>query len=129
MLLFKEKFLKKIRSGEKSQTIRLWDRRRMRAGQRSYIPGIGYVLITSVKPIELDDLNDNIARLDGFHSADELRAELHALYGKDMLAKRKAYIIRFSVLPQSEQEKIAEERKNRAERKAILSGSYQCFDF
>jgi len=128
MLLFKEKFLKKIRSGEKSQTIRLWNRRRMRAGQRSYIPGIGYVLITSVKPIELDDLNDNIARLDGFHSADELRAELYALYG-DVLAKRKPYIIRFTVCPPSEQEAITKEQHEKRERKNILTQSYKHFDF
>ena len=40
MLLFKKKFLAAIRSGRKTQTIRLWKHQRMRSGQRSYIPGV-----------------------------------------------------------------------------------------
>ena len=32
-----------IRSGAKTQTIRLWKHRMMRSGQRSYIPGVGYI--------------------------------------------------------------------------------------
>ena len=35
---FQEEFLSAIRSGQKTQTIRLWKFARMRAGQRSYIP-------------------------------------------------------------------------------------------
>ena len=54
MLLFKKKFLPAIRSGEKTQTIRLWKFRHMRAGQRSYIPGIGPIHITRVEPVEID---------------------------------------------------------------------------
>ena len=45
MLLFKQKFLEAIRSGEKCQTIRLWKHRRMRVGQRSFIPGIASIKI------------------------------------------------------------------------------------
>ena len=52
MLLFKKKFLPAIRSGEKTQTIRLWKWRMMRPGQRSYIPGAGYVAIERVEPGE-----------------------------------------------------------------------------
>jgi len=50
MLLFKKKFIEQIKRGEKSQTIRLWKFRRMKAGQRSYIMGIGYIRIDSVVP-------------------------------------------------------------------------------
>ena len=39
VLLFNKRFLPAIRCGQKTQTIRLWRHRRMRAGQRSYIPG------------------------------------------------------------------------------------------
>ncbi len=39
MLLFKKKFLAAIREGSKTQTIRLWKHRRMRAGQVTVKPG------------------------------------------------------------------------------------------
>jgi len=58
MLLFKKRFLAAIRAGEKTQTIRLWKHRRMRAGQRSYIPGVGPIHITSIEPIRLEALCD-----------------------------------------------------------------------
>ena len=76
MLLFKKKFLAAIRAGEKTQTIRLWKHRRMRAGQRSYIPGIGPIRLTAVEEVDLDGLTDADARPDGFESAVELRAEI-----------------------------------------------------
>lgn len=66
MLLFKKKFLAAIRAGEKTQTIRLWKHRRMRAGQRSYIPGIGPIRLTAVDEVDLDGLTDADARPDGF---------------------------------------------------------------
>ena len=80
MLLFKKKFLAAIRAGEKTQTIRLWKHRRMRAGQRSYIPGIGPIRLTAVEEVDLDGLTDADARPDGFQSAAELRAEIARLY-------------------------------------------------
>ena len=69
MLLFKKKFLDAIRGGEKTQTIRLWKYRMMRAGQRSYIPGIGPIRITTVEPVEVDALTDADAIPDGFPTA------------------------------------------------------------
>ena len=115
MLLFKQKFLEAIRSGEKTQTIRLWKYRRMKPGQKSFIAGVGYIRIESVERVELDQLTDANAIPDGFPSADALRAELCALYGADMLARRKLYIIRFSVYPPSEQQRITEEQNKRRE--------------
>ena len=76
MLLFKKKFMAAIRSGEKTQTIRLWKVCRMKSGQRSYIPGAGYIRVLSVEPVELAALTDDDARPDGFASADALRHEL-----------------------------------------------------
>ena len=69
MLLFKKKFLPAIRSGEKTQTIRLWKFRHMRTGQRSYIPGIGHIRITLVEPVDIDALTDADAIPDGFPTA------------------------------------------------------------
>ena len=114
MLLFKKKFIEQIRSGEKMQTVRLWKHRRMRAGQRSFIADVGYIRIDSVERVELVELTDDDAIPDGFPSADALRAELCTLYGADILARRKLYIIRFSVYPPNEQEKIREEKNKKS---------------
>ena len=126
MLLFKKKFIEAIRSGSKTQTIRLWKYCRMRAGQRSFIAGVGYIRIESVEPIELANLTDTDAVLDGFPTADALRAELCELYSADVLAKLTPYKIRFSVYPPSEQERIIEEQQQKREQ---LAGLYRNFNF
>ena len=105
MLLFKKKFLDAIRSGEKTQTIRLWKHRLMRPGQRSYIPGVGYIRIALVQEVELDQLNEQDARRDGFPSADALRSELRQLYHEKLAAGHQAYRVTFRVLPADEQKK------------------------
>jgi hypothetical protein len=98
MLLFKKKFLPAIRLGEKTQTIRLWKHRRMRAGQRSYIPGVGYIRVTAVDEIEIDGLTDADALPDGFETASLLRAELARLYPRELAAGYRAYRVRFRLL-------------------------------
>ncbi len=106
MLLFKKKFLPAIRRGDKTQTIRLWKFRRMRSGQRSYIPGAGYIRVDSVESIALDQLTDEDARPDGFGTADELRGELARLYPKQLAEGYCAYRVVFQLLPPEEQEKL-----------------------
>lgn len=95
MLLFKKKFLDAIRSGEKTQTVRLWKHRRMRAGQRSYIPGAGYIEVETVDEVRLEDLTDEDARRDGFASAALLRSELAELYREQLSAGYRAYRVIF----------------------------------
>lgn len=107
MLLFKKKFLPAIREGSKTQTIRLWKFRRMRAGQRSYIPGAGYIRVESVDPVALDALSDEDARPDGFETADQLRDELAQLYPQQLADGYQAYRIVFRLLPPEEQKKQA----------------------
>lgn len=112
MLLFKKEFLDAIRSGEKTQTIRLWKYARMRAGQRSYIPGAGYIQIERVDPVELDELTDADARPDGFASAAELRREIAQLYagrGDD----EQPYRVVFRLLEPAEQQACRAERERR----------------
>ena len=96
MLLFKKKFLPAIRSGEKTQTIRLWRWRMMKTGQRSYIPGIGYIRIIAVEEVCLDDLTDEDAIPDGFPTADALRAELETLYAEKIAEGYLAFRVVFS---------------------------------
>lgn len=97
MLLFKKQFLEAIRRGEKTQTIRLWKHPRMRAGQRSYIPGAGYIRVLAVDEVRLEDLTDADARPDGFQTADQLRAELARLYPERIGGGYRAYRIRFAL--------------------------------
>lgn len=97
MLLFKKKFLPQIRDGRKTQTVRLWRYRRMRAGQRSYIPGIGPIEVTEVAQVGLDQLTDADAVLDGFADADALRQELQAINGDKLAQGYATYLVRFRV--------------------------------
>jgi hypothetical protein len=101
MLLFKKKFLPAIRAGEKTQTIRLWKFRHMRAGQRSYIPGVGPIQITSIEPVDIDALTDADAIPDGFESASALQHELRTIYGEKLAAGHKAFRIAFQRLAES----------------------------
>jgi hypothetical protein len=95
MLLFKKKFLDAIRGGTKTQTIRLWKHRRMRAGRRSYIPGFGPIQITAVEQVDVDGLTDADAIPDGFASARALQAELRTIYGQQLADGHLAYRIVF----------------------------------
>jgi hypothetical protein len=95
MLLFKRKFLDDIRSGAKTQTIRLWKHRMMRSGQRSYIPGVGYIRITSVEQVEVDSLTDADAIPDGFPTAAALKKELRSIYGDKLKNGHQAFRVVF----------------------------------
>jgi hypothetical protein len=97
MLLFKKKFIAAIREGRKTQTIRLWKHRCMRVGQRSYIPGVGYIHLSVVEQVELANLTDDDARPDGFETADELRAEIARLYPDKLAEGYKAFRIVFTL--------------------------------
>lgn len=111
MLLFKKKFLEQIRRGEKTQTIRLWKFRRMRAGQRSYIPGAGYIEITAVDEVALPELTDEDALRDGFPSADALRREIEELYPQQLAAGHRAFRLIFRVMTAEETQAIKANRR------------------
>ena len=100
MLLFKKRFLEAIRSGTKTQTIRVWKCRRMRPGQRSYIPGAGYIRVLAVDEVELAQLTDEDARPDGFETADQLRAEVETLYPTHLAGGYRAYRVQFALAPE-----------------------------
>jgi hypothetical protein len=99
MLLFKKQFLPAIRRGEKTQTIRLWKHRRMKAGQKSYVPGAGAIRVVAVEEVRLDELTDADARPDGFETADQLRSEIARLYPAQPDRGYKAYRVVFELLP------------------------------
>jgi hypothetical protein len=113
VLLFKKKFMPAIRSGAKTQTIRLWKHCRMKSGQRSYIPGAGYIRVLSVEPVELADLTDADALPDGFDSVATLRAELSSLYAAQLTAGHRAYRVRFELFTLAEQQAAREAKRLR----------------
>ncbi len=106
MLLFKKKYLDAIRAGTKTQTIRLWKHRRMRSGQRSYIPGVGYIDIGTVEEVRLEDLTDEDARPDGFATAEALRAELAEFYAQQLADGYQAYRVTFTVQPNQKTDSV-----------------------
>jgi hypothetical protein len=120
MLLFKKKFLDGIRDGRKTQTVRLWKHRKMKPGQRSYIPGAGYILIDAVDEVALPALTDDDARLDGFESAAALRAEIEQLYPKQLAAGHRAFRIRFTLLPPEVQHQMRLAKKQAAVKKTAI---------
>jgi hypothetical protein len=95
MLLFKKKFFEAIVAGTKCQTVRVWPKRRMRAGQMEFIPGLGRVRVTAFDAVRPEDLTEDDARLDGFASREALLEELRTLYGEN-LATIPCFRIRFT---------------------------------
>ena len=79
-LFFKKPLQAAIREGRKRTTIRRWDRPRLRAGDRAYAPGVGWLAIEAVEPVDLATLGDEDARADGFDSAELLCAALRSFY-------------------------------------------------
>ena len=116
MLLFKKKFLDLIRQGEKTQTIRIWPHRKLRVGQRSYIPGVGYIAIEAVDPVELDQLSNDDARLDGFTTAGHLRSEIAQLYPEGLTNAQQVFRVRFRVFAAEEQAAAIAERELRKQK-------------
>ena len=79
-LFFKKALQVAIRDGRKRTTIRRWDRPQVRVGEEAFAPGLGWLAIERVEPIDLDALGDADPRADGFGSLGELRGVLLGLY-------------------------------------------------
>ncbi len=113
MLLFKKKFLPAIRSGEKTQTIRLWKFRHMRAGQRSYIPGVGRsasrpsnrsTSTRSPTPTRSPTASPRPAAL---------QHELRTIYGEKLAPGHKAFRIVFECVAESKSPEPSVKGQNR----------------
>ena len=113
MLLFKKQFLNLIRTGEKTQTVRIWPHRKYRSGQRSYIPGVGYIQITEVAAVPLAELTEDDARLDGFLNLAALFAEIERLYPAGLSGGEQSFRVRFRVLSPDEQALAIQEKEEK----------------
>ena len=69
----------------------------MRAGQRVYSPGLGWLTIDGVEPVELEALVDADARADGFDTASGLRDVLLALYPHHAADGKRWFRVSFQV--------------------------------
>lgn len=96
-LFFKKALQVAIRDGRKRTTIRRWDRPRLRVGQEAFAPGLGWLAIERVDPIELDTLADADAHADGFDSLGDLRLLLLALYPDHASDGKRWFRIGFSM--------------------------------
>jgi hypothetical protein len=79
-LFFKKRWQDAIRAGTKRSTIRRWDRPPVKPGTTAYSPGLGWLAIEMVAPVNLDALSDDDARMDGFDNAIAMRDGLRLLY-------------------------------------------------
>jgi hypothetical protein len=103
MLLLKKHLIELVRSGKKTQTIRLWKRPMVRENQLAYTPGLGRVLIVSVEKIAaISALTRADAIADGFKSLAALRSELRAIYGRMRDESKSLYRVKFHWPPPSE---------------------------
>ena len=73
-------FADAIRSGRKRTTIRRWDRARVSAGQRVFCPGLGYLRVEAIEPVEWNELSEADAVADGFGTLREMKKVLLSLY-------------------------------------------------
>ena len=94
LLLFKKVFADAIRCGEKTTTLRRWDRARCQVGQRVFSPGVGYLRVTEVGQVRLGSLRAADARADGFATVKALRLALAGMYDADK-TKRPLWRVRF----------------------------------
>jgi hypothetical protein len=98
-LFFKKPLQLAIRAGRKRTTIRRWgpSRAGVRAGQRVFSPGLGWLLIEAVEPVDLNCLGEDDARADGFDTATSLRQVLLALYPSHAADGKFWFRVRFTV--------------------------------
>jgi hypothetical protein len=94
-LFFKKALQAAIREGRKRTTIRRWDRPRLRAGQEAFAPGLGWLAIERVEPVDLDALADADALADGFDTLTDLRVVLLALYPDHASDGKQWFRVRF----------------------------------
>ena len=96
-LFFKKPYQDAIRAGRKHTTIRRWNNPRVRAGQRAFSPGLGWLSIQSVNAIDLDALSDADAAADGFDSLSHLRSGLISMYPGHATDEKQWFRIQFQV--------------------------------
>jgi hypothetical protein len=95
-LLFKKCFWEPIRAGTKRTTLRRWTNPRVKPGGRAFAPGVGWLRVATVEPVELSALREPDARSDGFGSLAEMLTALSALYPDHATDGKRWFRVAFS---------------------------------
>jgi hypothetical protein len=94
-LLFKKCFFEAIRGGTKRTTLRRWSAARVRAGQRAFSPGLGWLQIEAVDAVELEQLTGADARADGFDRVSDMLKALREIYPDQEVDGRRWFRVKF----------------------------------
>jgi hypothetical protein len=70
-MVFAKRLRDGIRRGDITCTVRIWQRCHVRVGGR-YPMDDGYVVVTSIQPIQLEDVTGSLARRSGFKGVVDL---------------------------------------------------------
>ena len=70
-MVFAKQLRDRIRQGEITRTVRIWQRCHVKVGGR-YRLGDGYVVVTAIVPITLADITGSLARQCGFRGVVDL---------------------------------------------------------
>ena len=98
MLLMKEIFFDAIRRGEKTTTLRYWQRQHLNPGSVQFITGLGKLRIDDVRKVNFNELTDNDARRDGFNNLSDLDKTLDEIYTREQRDVRELFLIQFTLL-------------------------------
>ncbi len=96
-LRFRRQFRDALRSGRKTQTIRLWKRPPLKVGDLCSVREVGVVEILTVEPVTRERLCEGDARREGFDSVEELLETLRRIYPSVPDGKR-FWRVRFRLL-------------------------------
>lgn len=102
MLLMKREFFDAIRRGEKTTTLRYWQRQHLNPGSVQFIQGLGELLINDVTQVNLSELTDSDARKNGFHNLLELDLTLDEIYTQEQRYSRELFLIQFTLIEKIE---------------------------
>ncbi len=91
-MVFTKRLREGIRRGRIRCTVRIWKGLHVKVGGR-YVMDEGHVVVDSIVTIDLDDINDDLARESGFKDAEDLLKTAKHGSGDTV------YLIRFHYLP------------------------------
>lgn len=100
MLLMKKTYFDAIRRGDKTTTLRYWQRRHVRPGSIHKVRGLGRLRIDDVRVVDFSELTDAHAVADGLADLASLKTALDTLYAPGEREGRELYLVEFTFLPE-----------------------------
>jgi len=91
-MVFKKELREGVRRGRIRCSVRIWQRPHVKVGGR-YPMDHGHIVVDSIEAIEIDDIDDDLARESGFAGVEDLLQTAKHGPGENV------YLIRFHYLP------------------------------